>query len=335
MFFDLFKRFRYFYTLFIIAGLFITACSEDETPTNNNTVDESKVLVEYLEANGDYINTSAPAIIKASAVNTMLLTAPNSVYIIDIRTPADFANGYINGAVNVALADLLTHIKSINASQYEKIVIACYTGQTASYGTALLQMMGYANVTALKWGMASWNPEFKAKWADAIGNSRATQFETTSNAKPNAGNLPVINTGRKNAAEILEARVNQLLADGYTDASVKNSDVYGDLAKYYIVNYWPESQYLNPGHIPGAVQYTPKADLKSITFLKTLPTNREVVVYCYTGQTSSNVVAFLRLLGYNAKSLLFGTNAMIYDLMVTNKLVIWTDEECYEYEFVK
>ncbi|MFH1052321.1 MAG: rhodanese-like domain-containing protein [bacterium] len=335
MFFDLLKRFRYFYALIIIAGLFITACSEDETPVNNNTIDESKVLLEYLEANGDYINTVAPAIIKATDVNTLLLTAPTSIYIIDIRSAADFANGHIDGAVNVALADLLTHVKSINASQYEKIVIACYSGQTASYGTALLQMMGYTNVTALKWGMSSWNPEFKAKWVDAIGNSRATQFETTANTKPAAGNLPVINTGKKTGAEILETRVNQLLAEGYTVASVKNADVYSDLAKYYIINYWPETQYLNPGHIPGAYQYTPKADLKRTTMLKTLPTDKEVVVYCYTGMTSSNVAAFLRLLGYNAKSLLYGANAMIYDVMVSNTLTVWTDAECHDYDFVK
>jgi len=335
MFLDLIKRFRQIAIIMMILGLFITACTEDETPINNNTIDESKVLVEYLEANGNYINTAAPSVVKASDVYTMLLTSPSKLYVIDIRTAEDFAKGHINGAVNVSLANLLTHIKSINPTQYDKIVIACYTGQTASYGTALMRMLGYSNVEALKFGMASWNPEFKSKWSSAIGNSRATQFETTANPKPAAGKLPVINTGKKTGAEILEARVNQLLADGYTVASIKNSDVFDNLTKYFIVNYWPENQYLNPGHIPGAIQYTPKNDLKSTTFLNTLPTDKEVVVYCYTGMTSSHVVAYLRLLGYNAKSLLYGANAMIYDLLISNKMTAWTDEECHEYEFVK
>jgi len=335
MFTDLFKRFTQLALLTIFLGLFITACSEDESPINNNTIDESKVLVEYLEANGNYINTAAPSVVKASDVYTLLLTSPEKLYVIDIRTAEDFAKGHITGAFNVALANLLTHIKSLNTTQYDKIVIACYTGQTASYGTALMRMLGYNNVEALKFGMASWNPDCKSKWSTAIGNSRATQFETTANSKPVAGKLPVISTGKKSGAEILEARVNQLLLDGYTLATVKNSDVFDNLSKYFIINYWPENQYLNPGHIPGAVQYTPKNDLKSTTFLNTLPTDKEVVVYCYTGMTSSHVAAYLRLLGYNAKSLLFGANGMIYDLMVTNKLTVWTDDECHEYELAK
>jgi rhodanese-related sulfurtransferase len=58
------------------------------------------------------------------------------------------------------------------------------------------------------------------------------------------------------------------------------------------------------------MQYTPKADLKMSTFLKTLSTEKPVVVYCYTGQTSSHVAAFLRVVGYDAKSLLYGANGM-------------------------
>ena len=34
-----------------------------------------------------------------------------------------------------------------------------------------------------------------------------------------------------------------------------------------------------------------------------IPTDKPVVVYCYTGQTSSQTTAILRLLGYEAYSL--------------------------------
>ena len=38
----------------------------------------------------------------------------------------------------------------------------------------------------------------------------------------------------------------------------------------------------------------------------TIPTDKPVVVYCYTGQTSSQTVATLRMLGFEAYSLAGG-----------------------------
>ena len=87
---------------------------------------------------------------------------------------------------------------------------------------------------------------------------------------------------------------------------------------YYIVNYWPVAEY-DQGHVEGSIQYTPKNDLKLATFIKTLPTNKIIVVYCYTGQTSAQVATYLRLLGYDAKSLQFGANRLFYETVPASK----------------
>ena len=96
---------------------------------------------------------------------------------------------------------------------------------------------------------------------------------------------------------------------------ISNTDVFANPTNYYIVNYWPANLYTSIGHIDGAVQYTPRQDLQLSTFLKTLPTDKTIVVYCYTGQTSANVTAILRVMGYDAKSLSHGTNGMIWSKM--------------------
>ena len=54
-------------------------------------------------------------------------------------------------------------------------------------------------------------------------------------------------------------------------------------------------------------------------------------MYCYTGQTSANMAAYLRVIGYNAKSLLFGANGMIYDDMTGGK---WSDAAIMGYDYV-
>ena len=62
------------------------------------------------------------------------------------------------------------------------------------------------------------------------------------------------------------------------------------------------------GHIPGAVNIGAKV-LFTPENLAKLPKDKQIVVACYTGQTSSQVVSVLNMLGYNATNLKFGTPA--------------------------
>jgi len=316
----------------LISSLFITSCKKDE----ETKINESQVLVEFLEsANSplgkDYVNSDMPSIIGATEVKT--LNETGQVYIIDIRSSADFDLGHIKNAHNVAVGDILTHIQGVDLTPYTKVAVVCYTGQTAGWATSILRLMGYDKAYSMKWGMSSWNEAFN-KWIPNVGNTYATQFTSTSTAMGTMGELPALNTGKTTGQEILEARVAALLTEGFGAAKISNATVFGNLDGYYIVNYWPENHYTDPGHIPGAIQYTPKQSIKLSADLKTLPTDKPVVVYCYTGQNSAYLTAYLRLLGYDAKSLLFGANGMIYDMMSTAGMTTFSDTQIMGYDFV-
>lgn len=324
--------------MLVLPFLFIyTGCSKDDNPTEpEQKINEAQVLVEYLEANGDYLNTSNPAIISAADTRALQLSNPSKLLVIDIRSAADFTSkGYIEGAKQVDLKNLVEYMKTANSANYEKVVIACYSGQTAGYATALLRLLGYSNVFSLKFGMSSWNSDVANSWTPNIGNNY-TSFVTTSTAKAAKGELPILSTGKTTGKEILEERIKALLAtaDPFGDAKIAWNTVTGNISNYYIVNYWSAAHY-SLGHINGAIQYEPKVDLKFAANLKTLPTNKEIVVYCYTGQTSASTAAILRVLGYNAKSLLFGVNIMNYDWMGTQGMTQWKTTEAKQYPFVK
>jgi rhodanese-related sulfurtransferase len=302
---------------FLLVGLlfsilaFSSSCKKD----SSDPINEAQVLADYL---GDYVNTDPfPAMIKSSDVNASVLLGDGNVFVIDIRSAADFANGHITGAENVSLGDLLTYYETNNLSSKTTVAIVCYSGQTASYGASLLRMLGYTNVKAMKWGMSSWNPATKGSWVNNIKNTYATQMTTAAATKNEAGSLPVISTGKTTGPDILRARVEAAFAAGFDPAKITGQATFETSATSYILNYWGTDHY-NVGHIPGAVQYTPKASLAPTQELKTLPTDKPVVVYCYTGQTSAFMAAYLRVLGYDAKSLLFGANGMMYDTMVAD-----------------
>lgn len=282
---------------------------------------EAEKLVAYMEdptsPAANYANTAMPAIQTADHVRSLQLL--QKVYIVDVRSAADYDAAHIDGAVNVAATDVLTHLEGIDLTPYNEVSIVCYTGQTAAWVTSLLRLLGYDQVYSLKWGMSSWNVAFSGSWTNNVGNTRSAQFTATATPKGPAGDLPTINTGGATEQDILEARVDAVFAEGFEAAKTTHAEVYGALGNYYIVNYWPADHYTGMGHIEGAVQYTPKADLASTSFLNTLPTDKTVVVYCYTGQTSANMAAYLRVIGYDAVSLVFGANGMIYDDMTAGK----------------
>ncbi|MBK7630403.1 MAG: rhodanese-like domain-containing protein [Ignavibacteriales bacterium] len=202
------KLFNLLYLLIAASIMFFNVgCSKDEDPvTPPVTINESDVLVQYLEANGDFINTSAPAMITATDVNA-LLNDP-TVAILDIRSATDYATGHIQGAVNVTIADILNYYRTNNLAAKTKVVVTCYTGQSAGFAVAVLRLAGYSNVYDLKWGMCSW--AYPDRWNNTKtnGQNNPITIQTTANVKNGAGNLPTLTTGKTTGDEILKSRLN-------------------------------------------------------------------------------------------------------------------------------
>ncbi len=311
----------------LFLAFFAVSCNDDDDPIN-----EAQVLAEYLESpdgGGDYANTAMGAYVVADGVKA-LMPVQNGVYIIDVRLADAYASGHIEGAVNVALTDVLSHLDGMDVTAYDKVAIVCYTGQSAAWITNLCRISGYDNVFSMKWGMSSWNADFD-NWTANTSGMYSAFFKTVDYPKGPEGALPVLNTGETEGSAIMDARIDVVLAEGFGAAAITAADVYANLNDYYIVNYWKLEHYDNPGHIEGAMQYTPKESIGLDTYLKTLPTDKTIVVYCYTGQTSANLASYLRVMGYDAKTLKFGANSMIYDEMPSSQ---WSESHIWGYDYV-
>lgn len=61
----------------------------------------------------------------------------------------------------------------------------------------------------------------------------------------------------------------------------------------------------NEGHIPGAKNIF-WLNILDPENLKKLPRNKKILIYCYVGHTSSQVLVLLKLLGYDVIALKFG-----------------------------
>lgn len=306
------------------------------------TESESQILLNFFENERDYLHTGGSFVITAQNLRVEMLTRSDSLYLIDVRSPEDFARGHIEGAVRLDPRDLYRHVKNMDAGAYENIVLISCDGQSTAYLTSLLRAAGYANVKSLKWGMSSWSYVFAENaWLTRISSQRTSEFvRTESPPKNQPGPLPQINTGKTAPEEILEARLETLFAQGADPVMIDHGSVFNDVytdGEFYIVNYWPPELYSNQGHIPGAVNYPPGTQpFRSENDLLTLPADRPSVLYCFTGQTSAYISGYLRLLGYDARSLAFGANSMIFDRMEKNNVpnTFLRDTQIMNYDYV-
>jgi rhodanese-related sulfurtransferase len=298
---------------FLTASVLLSACQQKEAqqafPQSSEIAGES--LAQYFEQHGDYINSEiAPAIINAAAVYQ---NRNNNIKVIDLRSTPEFEAGHIEGAINVQMKDLLNYYThQIDALAFDTIVLACAKGQTSGYVTGIMRLLGYDNTFSMRFGMSSWNSAFgDAGWDKSIGNELVGKLETSENPMPAAGKYPSIQTTATLPFAIAMERADSLLTKPTSSFLIDYKAILDNSGKYFVINYWPEEKYLNPGHLPGSVQYNPKSALHTDADLSTLPTDQPIAVYCFTGQHSATVVAYLKMLGYDAYSVKFGSNAFI------------------------
>ncbi|MCF8226303.1 MAG: hypothetical protein K9J30_10535 [Bacteroidales bacterium] len=317
------KKIKLLALSFVTISLLLVSCSK--------TVDESLVLAEYLESTDSPVDVqSLNKLISAADLNALVLTG--NPYIIDIRGDEYNTPGHIEGAVHVAAGDVISHLDNIDVSAYDKVVIACYTGQTAAFVVSLANLAGY-DTYSLAFGMSSWNAVTAGPWNSNAVNTFETQLETASNPKGEEGAMPVFETGFEAAEDILDARISAVNEDGFANSSIGAADVFANPDHYYIVNYWPEEAY-NKGHVPGAIQYTTNTSMLTTADLKTLPPDKPIVVYCYTGQGSAFLTAYLKVLGYDCLSLKFGINGIATDWAAENDLTAWGEGKIGDYPLV-
>ncbi len=123
----------------------------------------------------------------------------------------------------------------------------------------------------------------------------------------------------------MESLVTDMLDNGFKRQGY--SAIMDNLSEYFVLNYHAYEDYMGegssgvPGHIPGAFQFTPYQSLSYEQMLGMIPTDMPVIVYCWTGQHSSQIAAYLNMLGYDAYSLTFGSNSLFYDDLTAHK---WT-----------
>ncbi len=229
--------------------------------------------------------------------------ASNDPLILDIRKPEDYALGHIKGAVNIGAANIFEADILAKLPKDKPIVVYCYSGQTSGQVVAALNMLGY-DAHSLRFGMPSWalvEGVSAGPWKNEMSKNYPLDLEAAQLAEGNFPTPEPLGQDVASAALAYFSKGMKLIAadavyENLNDGDASNDPLILDIRK-------PEDYAL--GHIKGAVNIGAGAIFTPETLAKLDP-KRPIVVNCYTGQTSGQVVAALNLLGYDAHSLRFG-----------------------------
>lgn len=307
--------------LFALLPMIMVSC-KDDSGGNNVKPDKPQfeVLKSYLEDNNMTISDVLNGwIVGASAVNENL----DNYYVMDIRSQDSYNSGHIEGAVHSSLSTIVDDAAAADG----QIVVACYTGQTAAHAVVALRLSGYPDAQVLKFGMSSWHSDFAGPWNGNVGDVAVDNANwTQSDDEPSVDtyDYPSLNTDFSDGDLILEARVDEMTS---SFNGVANTEVLNNTGDYYINNFWSADSWTEYGHIDGAKRIYPL----SLDNVNGYDPSKTVVTYCYTGQTSSMITAYLTVLGYDALSLKFGANGMIHSEMHSHK---WTSDAPGDYNYV-
>ena len=300
-----------------LATLFIatTSCKKVEDDPVGGTTSAYKTMTTYMVDNGMDLPDILDSWIVGAPALADVQTFIDAYDIIDIRSAQDYATSHIEGAVNSTLGDILT--TAANATK--PILVVCYTGQSAGHAVVALRLSGYPDAKVLKFGMSGWRADLSAPWANSTGDAaigNPSWLMTPALATPTTFNDPTLTVSGTGEA-MLEARVAQMLSDGFGANAITHGDVLATPANYFINNYWDQADVDLYGHIDGAYKVKPLSIDGGE--MKNMDPNEVLVTYCWTGQTSSMITAYLKVLGFNAKTLKFGSNGMIYSNLQSHK----------------
>ena len=324
----MFKNFRKIFQLIILTGIFLSlsSCLEDNiSPPLTGDLNPVAEMLYYFESLGDYANSDiAPALIEPEEVYNNL----NNFLLIDIRPKSEFVIGHIENAVSVQTDTLFEFVEANFHSNYQKIVIISKNGHSSAYFTCLLRLAGYNKVYTMDYGMASWNEIFADEWLSQIGDYLAiSSFTNDPFPKDDFTPLPDITFDKPDDPlyKRVKSRIIKVSAEGFKlnlnyyqslpNLNGKYPVCYG---KTYLYNARRNYIFAEMGHPDNTRSYldSPLYDFRSYRFLQTLPNTIEIVIYDYNGQLAACMTAYLRVLGYDVKMVLFGANQLFYSRMI-------------------
>ena len=283
-------------------------------PSTGSVIGDRALLVEASNpTSGDYANNTLTGTQLAQKLNDP--AQASQLFVLDVRSKTDYAAGHIKGATQVDFASWATPENLAKLPKDKKIIVVCYTGNTAAQTASGLRMLGF-DAAILKEGMMGWTHTGSTDSTVTALTSANSPTVTTPNPVQPVAAPDSMSFTQPSAADYstLAAKANAVMSKMPTSGdfnlyTISAANLTTELAgpnksTIFLLDVRAANDY-NQGHIDGAVNI-PLAALFMPDNQKLLPKDKKIVVICYTGNTAAQAMIMLNMLDFDAATLKFG-----------------------------
>ena len=100
------------------------------------------------------LSFAAPPPVTPQQVREMQAQKSAALYVLDVRTPEEFASGHVPGAVNIPYDQVASRLAEIPKDK--EVVLYCRSGRRAGLAAAELEKAGYADLQLMQGDMPAW-----------------------------------------------------------------------------------------------------------------------------------------------------------------------------------
>ncbi|MBL1211795.1 MAG: rhodanese-like domain-containing protein [Ignavibacteriae bacterium] len=364
-------------SVIILLHFFSLSCLEDSVqPELNIELENGAELLRLIESRGDYLNSDeSPALITASELfnnlnNYLIIDVRDSTNYL-----TGFIEGSVNlnpkdilsyfDSINTNAFEKIILVSSTGEAAAYCNACLRYAGFnntfTLRFGMASWNQ-NFSNIWKNSLGSINTNWEFTRR------NYEKSEFSSLPILEFQQSDLPItdklrervqalLNNGfqerQVNGGILLPKSFNSGLSSEY-DPTITMKDLYSNFNKidstfgeYFIICFGREQVYYpavgsnieSPSHPPNSVWYRFPIipETRTISMLQTIPNDKTIAIYSAAGYNSASLTALLRILGYNAKSILFGAHNFHYYFISTGEdfgMVYFRDQYIEDYPYV-
>lgn len=133
----------------LTAALALTACGGD---SSDNSSDATTPASEPAAAS----SAAGITLVSADEAAATLAGPPENLVVLDVRTPEEFAEGHIEGAVMIDFyaADFADQLAGLDPTA--PYVLYCRSGNRSGQTAAIMEQLGFASVQDVDGGVLAW-----------------------------------------------------------------------------------------------------------------------------------------------------------------------------------
>ncbi|MBN2010035.1 MBL fold metallo-hydrolase [candidate division KSB1 bacterium] len=105
-----------------------------------------------------------------------MITGDDNFVLLDVRTPLEFEDNHIDGAINIPVADLRTRHHELEKDK--TTVIICSSGNRSSLGASILKQHGFTDIYNVAGGMTGYSAAGYTRECRACVNPHGSRFFT-------------------------------------------------------------------------------------------------------------------------------------------------------------